>query len=305
MFPQLVAGPIVRYEDIRPALTARKTTSSSFSDGVSRFAAGLSKKVILANNAGKIAAELLGANPANVSTTAVWLGAVMFMFQIYFDFSGYSDMAIGLGKMLGFDFKENFNNPYTAKSITDFWRRWHMSLSSFFRDYVYIPLGGNRRRTALNLLLVWALTGLWHGASVNFIIWGLYFGVILVIEKYLLSGILERAPSALSRIYSLIIILFGWVIFYFTDLNKLAAFSAGFWGFSKHFTDYRTTELFLANLWMLPVFVLFSTGLPSKAAARLKNTAPVTIPIMNLILLCTSFIMLVGQSYNPFLYFRF
>jgi len=305
MFPQLVAGPIVRYADIEERLTERKITAQAFSDGISRFAAGLGKKVILANHAGKIAAELLGTNAALASTTGVWLGTLMFMFQIYFDFSGYSDMAIGLGKMIGFSFKENFDHPYISKSITEFWRRWHISLSSFFRDYVYIPMGGNRRRVVFNILFVWFLTGLWHGASVNFILWGMYFGVILLVEKYVLRRVLQRIPAVFAHLYSLIIILFGWLIFYNTDLSQLAEFAARFWGASGRMTDQRTTELFLGNIWILPVFALFSTKLPARLAGRLRDVLPVSEHIINAALLCTSFVLLIGQSFNPFIYFRF
>ena len=305
MFPQLVAGPIVRYADIEERLTERKITAQAFSDGISRFAAGLGKKVILANHAGKIAAELLGTNAALASTTGVWLGTLMFMFQIYFDFSGYSDMAIGLGKMIGFSFKENFDHPYISKSITEFWRRWHISLSSFFRDYVYIPMGGNRRRVVFNILFVWFLTGLWHGASVNFILWGMYFGVILLVEKYVLRRVLQRIPAVFAHLYSLIIILFGWLIFYNTDLSQLAEFAARFWGASGRMTDQRTTELLLGNIWILPVFALFSTKLPARLAGRLRDVLPVSEHIINAALLCTSFVLLIGQSFNPFIYFRF
>jgi len=305
MFPQLVAGPIVRYADVEERLSSRRITAKQFGDGVTRFAAGLGKKVIFANHAGKIAIELLGVNAANASTTGVWLGALMFMFQIYFDFSGYSDMAIGLGKMIGFDFKENFEHPYTSKSVTEFWRRWHISLGSFFRDYVYIPMGGNRKRAPLNIMVVWFLTGFWHGASVNFILWGMYFGIFLLVEKYVLRTFLQKIPALFSRLYCLIIVLFGWVIFYFTDLVELTAFSARFWGSARYFTDYRTTELFMANLWVLPVFALFSTKIPKLIVERLKAVVPVSETVVNFALLCVSFALLIGQSFNPFLYFRF
>lgn len=305
MFPQLVAGPIIRYIDIEDQLKHRRITPAGFSDGVTRFAAGLGKKIIFANRAGQIASELLDAPPAVMTTAGIWLGAVMFMFQIYFDFSGYSDMAIGLGKMIGFDFKENFDHPYTARSITDFWRRWHISLSSFFRDYIYIPLGGNRRHTVLNLFAVWLITGLWHGASLNFVLWGIYYFVILLIEKYFLSPMLQKAPSLISRVYSLLIVLFGWLIFYYTDWGTLSAACAAFLGFASYLSDYRVTRLFFANLWLLPVFAVFSTTIPSKLYERLKSRLPAIEPVLNLALLCLSFTLLVGQTFNPFLYFRF
>ena len=305
MFPQLVAGPIIRYADVEEKLHKRAATWEGFSSGVTRFAAGLGKKIIFANHAGKIAAELLDVSPDTMSTAGIWLGIVMFAFQIYFDFSGYSDMAIGLGKMIGFDFKENFEHPYIAKSVTDFWRRWHISLSSFFRDYIYIPLGGNRRHTILNLLIVWFITGLWHGASVNFVLWGLFYCAVLILEKYVLKDILQKVPVIFTRIYSMLIVLFGWLIFYYTDLPTLASAMAGFFGFASAPADHRVTVLFLANLWILPVFALFSTEIPVRVFTLLKNRVPVIEPIYNAALLCLSFALLVGQSFNPFLYFRF
>jgi len=305
MFPQLVAGPIIRYSDIEDRLTSRRITVRSFSDGVSRFAAGLAKKVIFANHAGKIATELLGVDAIYASTAGVWLGVIMFMFQIYFDFSGYSDMAIGLGKMIGFDFKENFDHPYVSKSVTEFWRRWHISLGLFFRDYVYIPLGGNRRRAVRNILVVWMLTGLWHGASVNFVLWGAYFGMFLLLEKYALRSVLHKIPAFFAHAYSLLVILFGWLIFYFTNLGQLGAFAARFWGASGVLTDHHTTDLFFSNMWILPVFALFSTTIPARVVARLKVNMPFSEHAINLVLLCTSFALLIGQSFNPFIYFRF
>jgi alginate O-acetyltransferase complex protein AlgI len=305
MFPQLVAGPIVRYADVEDNLTQRRVSLTGFSSGITRFAAGLAKKIILANHAGKIATRLLSAASSELTVAGVWLGAVMFMFQIYFDFSSYSDMAIGLGKMIGFDFKENFDHPYTAKSVTEFWRRWHISLSSFFRDYIYIPLGGNRKNQMFNLLVVWFITGLWHGASVNFILWGLYYCVILIIEKFALKKVLQKIPVFLARIYSLLIVLIGWLIFYYTDLSALITAGATFFGFSGRFIDHNTVGKLLANLWILPVFAVFSTRLPLTLFERLKARFPVAEPIINSILLCISFALLVGQSFNPFLYFRF
>ena len=344
MFPQLVAGPIVRYADVEEKLTQRKTTITGFSDGVARFAMGLGKKVIFANHAGKVANELLGAGTGGMPAAAVWLGALMFMFQIYFDFSGYSDMAIGLGKMIGIDFKENFDHPYEAKSITEFWRKWHISLSGFFRDYVYIPLGGNRRRAAVNMLIVWFITGLWHGASVNFVLWGLYYFLILLLEKYVIGGVadflrgrsagesgaartpfrrkyylislsrgarnrvrtsLRKIPAVFAHLYSLILILFGWLIFYYTDLTALSDAGKRFFGFAESFTNHRTNVLFFENIWIIPVLALFCTRAPKKLYSRFVSRAPVFAPIFSFLLLCFCFALLVGQSFNPFLYFRF
>ena len=312
MFPQLVAGPIIRYSDMEERLLKRTVTLEGFGGGVTRFAAGLGKKIILANHAGKVAAELLDVAPDSMTTAGIWLGIVMFAFQIYFDFSGYSDMAIGLGKMIGFDFKENFEHPYIAKSVTDFWRRWHISLSSFFRDYIYIPLGGNRRHTVRNLLVVWFITGLWHGASVNFVLWGLYYCAALILEKYVLKDVLQKVPAIVARLYSMLIVLFGWLIFYYTDLPTLASAMAGFFGFAgaRHaeaqaLAGHRVTVLLYANLWILPVLTLFSTDIPARFFSWLKSRVPAVEPVYNAALLCVSFALLVGQSFNPFLYFRF
>jgi len=303
MFPQLVAGPIIRYSDVESMLTQRETNMSSISKGISRFVMGLGKKVVFANHAGLVAAELLGL--PHTSTVAVWLGSVMFMFQIYFDFSSYSDMAIGLGKIIGFDFKENFNYPYVSKSITDFWRRWHISLGSFFRDYVYIPLGGNRKHALFNIMFVWMITGLWHGASINFVLWGLYFGIALLIEKYLLRNVLEKIPAFFGHAYCLLIVLYGWVLFYFTDLSEMAAASARFFGFGGTFVDYRAIELLLANIWILPIFAIFSTRAPIRILNIVSKRFPITEPIFNFSLLCLSFILLIGQTFTPFIYFKF
>jgi len=303
MFPQLVAGPIIRYADVEVMLTQRVTDITKISKGVSRFAMGLGKKIIFANHAGVVASELLGS--PHTSTLAVWLGSVMFMFQIYFDFSSYSDMAIGLGKIVGFDFKENFNYPYISKSITDFWRRWHISLGSFFRDYLYIPLGGNRKHAVFNLMFVWFITGLWHGASFNFIIWGMYYGIALLIEKYLLRDLLEKLPAFFRHAYCLLIVLYGWVLFYFTDLSLMATASSRFFGFGGVFADYRAIELLWANIWILPVFAIFSTRAPIRILHRVTKRLPEAEPIFNFALLCLSFILLIGQTFTPFIYFQF
>jgi len=303
MFPPLIAGPIIRYADVEKMLTKRNTSIEGISAGISRFVMGLGKKVIFANHAGLVANELLGAH--NASTQAVWLGAIMFMFQIYFDFSGYSDMAIGLGKIIGFEFKENFDYPYTSKSITEFWRRWHISLGYFFRDYLYIPLGGNRKRAVFNIMFVWMVTGLWHGASINFVMWGLYFGLILLVEKYFLRNILQKLPVFFSHIYCLFIVLFGWIIFYFTDLGQLTTFSARFFGVGGFLTDYRATELLLANLWILPIFAIFSTRGPMRLLEYVKVKLPVSEAVFNFAVLGVCFVLLIGQTFSPFIYFRF
>ncbi|MCL2387675.1 MAG: MBOAT family protein [Defluviitaleaceae bacterium] len=303
MFPQLVAGPIIKYADIEKMITQRESTKEMISKGITRFVMGLGKKILFANHAGLVANELLG-SPYS-STLGIWLGAVMFMFQIYFDFSAYSDMAIGLGKIIGFDFLENFNYPYVSKTVTDFWRRWHISLGSFFREYLYIPLGGNRKRAVFNIMIVWFATGLWHGASVNFIIWGMYFGVALLIEKYLLRRVFEKLPAFLGHAYCMLIVLYGWVLFYFTDLSQLGSASARFFGFGGLFADYRAIELLLSNVWILPIFAIFSTRAPIRIFNNLKKRYPISEPIFNFGLLCISVILLIGQTFTPFIYFRF
>ena len=225
MFPQLIAGPIVQYADVDEQLASREVSWTKFGEGSMYFIRGLAKKVLLANTSGMIFTEVSGLAKGNIAVVTAWLGAFAYMFQIYFDFSGYSDMAIGLGKMFGFEFNMNFNYPYVSKSITEFWRRWHISLSSWFRDYVYIPLGGNRVskiKHIRNLLIVWFLTGLWHGAAWNFVAWGLYYGVILIIEKYFLSPVLDRLPDVVRHIYSIVLVVIGWVLFFSSSFGQAA-----------------------------------------------------------------------------------
>lgn len=224
MFPQLIAGPIVRYSTISAEINRRSISMHDLAEGSFRFLVGLGKKVILANQLGELSAAFLDGDFASLSTGGAWIGILAYTMQIYFDFSGYSDMAIGMGRCMGFHFDENFNYPYVTRTITEFWRRWHISLGSFFRDYVYIPMGGNRRHQPLNILVVWFLTGLWHGASWNFVLWGLYFGAIIMLEKYTIVKIQDRIPGFILHIYSLFIIVFGWVIFYFTDITRMGGF---------------------------------------------------------------------------------
>lgn len=302
MFPQLVAGPIIRYADVQDALADRKTTLDSFSSGITRFAVGLGKKVLLANAAGR-AVDLLFFGNAAFTVLGSWLGIIFFTFQIYFDFSGYSDMAIGLGRMFGFDFKENFNYPYIAGTVTDFWRRWHISLSSFFRDYVYIPLGGNKKRQLFNLLIVWFLTGLWHGASWNFIIWGMYYGLLLIIEKFVLQNLLKRI-GIFRHVYSLLIIIIGWAIFYFTDISQLGRWFTSAAGGAR-LMDYRVVSVFYTNIFLLAVMAVACTPLPSIIMGRIRLKFSAIEPVANAILIIICFIVLVGQTYSPFLYFKF
>ncbi len=316
MFPQLIAGPIVRYVDVANEIAQRKVRAVDFSDGVTRFLIGLTKKAVFANFVGKLAENYLVGDISSNTTLGAWIGIVAYFFQIYFDFAGYSDMAIGMGKMLGFTFKENFNYPYVATSITDFWRRWHMSLSSFFRDYIYIPLGGNRRMQLRNMFVVWLLTGLWHGASWNFVLWGLYYFLILTFEKYVLKGIMPKIPKILRLAYSLFFVIIGWVFFYFEDLSKIleqlkTMFHIG------DVTGYSQTDIttLVNNVFLLIICAVAVTPLVSfaakKANTKLQNSPNGTIISgvttfvfqVAVLIICAS--CLVGSTYNPFLYFRF
>lgn len=313
MFPQLIAGPIVNYNDIYKQLVNRKESISKFGEGVQRFIIGLGKKVILANNIGLIWSQVKEIPLNDLSVVLAWIGIIAFTLQIYFDFSGYSDMAIGLAKMFGFDFLENFDYPYISKSITEFWRRWHMSLGGWFREYIYIPLGGNKKGTLIqvrNLFIVWFATGLWHGASTNFIVWGLYFGVILLIEKLYLKDLLKRIPTIFSHIYTLIIVIIGWVIF---DMNTLPA--AGHYikimfGLGNNiFIDNMAKYILSTNFIILLLGLICSTKLIKNYTNKLKSTLKekdvFLVASINLLILIISTAYLVGASYNPFLYFRF
>lgn len=313
LFPQLVAGPIVRYSDISEEIADRTSTLEDTAYGITRFCAGLGKKVLIANTAGKLASNYLDSDLTTLSTPAAWFGLLLFSLQIYYDFSGYSDMAIGLGRIFGFHFYENFAHPYISRSATEFWRRWHISLGGFFRDYLYIPLGGNRKHQYLNLLIVWFLTGLWHGASWNFILWGLYFGLFIMIEKRFLLKILSRIPRFISHIYLLFVAVIGWAIFYFTDLSRLGNFFSALFGMTTAAPDPMLGTVILNHIFFLaaaiigcmPIFPKISNMLTRKG----KAYAPAAVSIAQLagccILLVLSTIMLVGSSYNPFLYFRY
>ncbi len=308
LFPQLVAGPIVRYETIAAEITGRQEGFEDVYQGLQRFIMGLGKKLLLANAFGAEAETIFAMDSALRATPTAWLGAFLYGLQIYFDFSAYSDMAIGMGRMFGFHFLENFNYPYTAKSITDFWRRWHISLSSWFRDYVYIPLGGNRRglpRQILNLFAVWALTGLWHGASWNFVLWGLYWCVLLILEKFLLGKALEKLPGVLRHAYALILIMLGWVIFNCTELPQLGGYLADLFRFRGGFD--HTLLVLRQNV---PEF-LFGAALCTPLPLRLfrrgadKPWAELLRCLWLLIVLVLSVLALTGSSFNAFIYFRF
>lgn len=315
MFPQLIAGPIVRYIDIEEQLKERSINSTKFGEGAMYFIRGLAKKVVLANTFGSVYEQVAAMQMGSFSTLTAWVGAIAYAFQIYFDFGGYSDMAIGLGKMFGFEFLPNFNYPYIAKSITDFWRRWHISLSTWFREYVYIPLGGNRctpSRHILNLLIVWMLTGLWHGAQWNFMFWGLYYGVILILEKYLWGSKIEKLPSAVQHIYAFVLVLFGWVFFFSPTLGYAGQYLKVMFGIgAKGIFDKQGFFMIFTNWLLIVIAILASaprgykllkkiTGCWQSEEVRTIVTCAVYIAMF---LLCIAF--LVTETYNPFLYFRF
>ena len=312
LFPQLIAGPIVRYSDIEDQISKRTVTTEAFSAGTTRFMAGLGKKVLIANYAGSLATSLLK-DIDSAAVMSVWFGVLFYAFQIYFDFSGYSDMAIGLGKMFGFDYPENFKYPYISTSITEFWRRWHITLSSFFRDYVYIPLGGNRvgiPRQILNLLIVWGLTGLWHGASWNFVLWGLYYFFFLCLEKFILKKFFAKIPSPIRWLYSMSVVLVGWMIFYFDDFQTLiTAFSVAFGHTGNAFTDPVSETLIINNIPFILIAAIASTPVLNVIRRLVEKSSPLTESILrivyNIVMLILCVASLVGSTYNPFLYFRF
>ncbi len=310
LFPQLIAGPIVRYKDIADQLDERHETLDKFASGVERFVVGLGKKVLIANNVGMLW-DVYANTPASELTFAgAWMAAIAFSLQIYFDFSGYSDMAIGLGRMLGFEFLENFNYPYISRTVTEFWRRWHMSLGTWFRDYVYIPLGGSRKglpRQMLNLLIVWALTGLWHGASWTFLFWGLYYAFFLVLEKMFLLKWLDRLPRFVGHIYTLLIAISGWVIFQQTSVGQTMVFFKAMYGFGQAGFIAGKDLYYLAGFGAL-LLVGCAASLP--AGRDLYKKLPekcraVAAPVLIAVVLVVSTAYLVDSTYNPFLYFRF
>jgi len=316
MFPQLIAGPIVRYNTVAQEISKRHVSSSDLADGIYRFMIGLGKKVILANQLSEISDQFLTNGFDELTTTGAWIGITAFTLQIYFDFSGYSDMAIGLGRCLGFHFNENFRHPYCCNSITDFWRRWHISLGSFFRDYLYIPMGGNRQHQALNILVVWFLTGMWHGASWNFIIWGVYFGLIVTIEKYTLLRIKSYIPSPILHVYSLILIIIGWGIFYFEDSSRMIQFFEISFGQKNSLHDFVTISALTDNCWLWVICLLFCLPLRDKGAKLLERLTSdgswiqeflrLSIRVViSVVLLLVSVSLLVGATNNAFIYTRF
>ena len=316
MFPQLIAGPIVRYTTIDQQLRHRRESSVMFAEGVHRFVIGLGKKVLLANNAGALWDYIRVMPAGKIPVVMAWMGLAAFTFQIYFDFSGYSDMAIGLGKMFGFTFLENFDYPYLSRSVTEFWRRWHISLGTWFREYVYIPLGGNRcgwLRHIINILIVWLLTGIWHGANWNFLIWGLYYAVILLAEKHIYGKYLKKIPRVLVHIYCMLLVMIGWYIFSYNDIAAGKAFFPALFGLAGNsFAGGETLYLILGNLILFALLAIGSTRLPARFGNGIMERVKghdVICTILRVLFYIAIFVLsvayLVDASYNPFLYFRF
>ena len=314
MFPQLIAGPIVRYADVEKQLRSRTLSLTKFGDGVLWFLRGLGKKVLLANNIGMVFDTIVAMGSDERSVLTAWIGCLAYTMQIYYDFSGYSDMAIGLGKMLGFEFVKNFEYPYISRSITEFWRRWHISLGTWFREYVYIPLGGNRvsvPKHIRNIMVVWILTGFWHGAAWNFMFWGFYYGILLLVEKYFLHSILEKAPAFVSHIYTMLLVMIGWVFFFSSSMGQAGAYLGNMIGITgAGLVDHTGVYYLTTNLILMIVMILCATpkvygwfrhfALEDNSALRLTATILVYVGIF-----VASTAYLVNMTYNPFLYFRF
>ena len=309
LFPQLIAGPIVQYKTVEHELMFRRESVFEASRGMQRFVVGLAKKVLIANQVGALWEEIAAMSAPSAATA--WLGAIAFTFQIYFDFSGYSDVAIGLGHLFGFHFLENFEHPYESRTVTEFWRRWHISLSTWFREYVYISLGGNRHgkaRQILNLAIVWFLTGLWHGASWNFVLWGMYYALLLILEKLFLLRWLDKAPRFVGHLYTILCFIMGWVLFAITDFSQLGQYLSAM--FTATFADGTALYLLRSNAVLLVLAAVGCTTGPlrlwNRVEARLSDGAAVTLRTVGVVvLLLLSIAFLVGDSYNPFLYFRF
>lgn len=312
MFPQLIAGPIVQYADIDRQLKRRKTTFTKFGEGTTWFLRGLGKKVLLANNIGMTFDAIAAIPTGELSVVTAWIGCLAYTMQIYYDFSGYSDMAIGLGKMFGFEFMKNFDYPYISKSVTEFWRRWHISLGSWFREYVYIPLGGNRvslPKCIRNIFVVWILTGFWHGAAWNFIVWGLYYGILLFLEKYALKNVLERLPGFIKHLYTMILVMIGWVFFFSSSLGNAFSYIGAMFGMQgRAFVDGTARYYMTSSI----VLLLFAIGCATPRAYRYfrkfsfskKGRVGISVAAYGVILLLST-AYLVNATYNPFLYFRF
>ena len=311
LFPQIIAGPIVRYETVDEELENKNISIDNFTEGMKRFIIGLGKKVLIANNIGALWHVIEIGDYASLTFILAWFAILAFALQIYFDFSGYSDMAIGLAKIFGMKFDENFNFPYISKNITEFWRRWHITLSSWFRDYIYIPLGGNRKgilKQIRNILIVWFLTGAWHGASWNFILWGVYFGVILILEKIFILKVLDKVGKVFSHIYTIILILIGWVIFAFEDLGEIEAYLYAMFNVNNFVNN--ETLYYLKNYGLIMILgIICSTLLANKVIDKFNKANNKGFKIIEVIVYMTIFILctanLVSDSFNPFLYFRF
>ena len=321
LFPQIVAGPIVRYEDVQNEIDDRKITEAMIAGGISRFITGLGKKVLIADNIGILWTEIKAMEYSQLSAVSAWLGILAFTFQIYFDFSGYSDMAIGLGKMMGFTFPENFDYPYMSRSISEFWRRWHMTLGGWFKSYVYFPLGGSKKglpRTVINLLIVWTITGIWHGAAWNFMLWGAYFGVLIVLEKLFLGKWLEKIPSFFSWLYTFVLVVFGWIMFDgvapntldFGDMfSQVFTYIAAMFGANRVFADNFAVNS-LVNYGVIFAIAIFgSTDITKKLVNRVREKAPEWVqygyPIVQTCVMLASVAFITTSSYHPFLYFNF
>ena len=315
MFPQLIAGPIVRYVDIEEQLRQRSFGIVKFGRGAMFFIRGLAKKVVIANSIGTVYEQVMQLPVGTVSVLTSWVGCLAYAFQIYFDFSGYSDMAVGLGKMFGFEFRRNFHYPYVSKSITEFWRRWHISLSTWFREYVYIPLGGNRcggQRNMVNLILVWALTGLWHGAEWNFLFWGLYYGVLLILEKHVWGALMDRLPGVIQHIYTFVLVMVGWVFFFSPDLGSALDYIGMMFGMGASALADRQAVFLLTTHWLL--FLLCILGSSSIGWTILRafmesykkgRTQRIMSCVIYMGIFLVSVAFLVTETFNPFLYFRF
>ena len=321
LFPQIVAGPIVRYEDIQNEIDERTITEKMVGDGISRFIVGLGKKVLIANNIGLLWSEIKAMEYGSLSAATAWMGILAFTFQIYFDFSGYSDMAIGLGKMMGFNFPENFNYPYMSHSISEFWRRWHITLGDWFKSYIYFPLGGSRKglpRTIFNLLVVWTVTGIWHGASWNFMMWGAYFGVLIVLERLFLGKVLEKIPAFFSWLYTFVMVVFGWVLFdavapgtvgFASMFDQVGTYIAAMFGGNGVFMDNMAIN-YIVNYGLIFAVCMFgSSDVMKSIAGFIRKKAPVWVqygfPIVNTVVMLASIAYLSTSTYNPFLYFNF
>jgi alginate O-acetyltransferase complex protein AlgI len=313
MFPQLISGPISKYSNMERQLDSRKESLIAFGKGVERFILGLGKKIIIANNLGLIWTQIKATDINSLSITSAWIGIIFYTLQIYFDFSGYSDMAIGLGYMIGFETKENFDYPYISKSITEFWRRWHISLGNWFRDYIYIPLGGNRKGKLVqfrNIFIVWFTTGLWHGASWNFIIWGLYFGVFIVVEKLFLYKMLNKIPSILCNIYTMILVSIGWVLFDMDSLSKAITYIKIMFGIGNNpVTDNLSMYIISTNMVILIIAILGCVPLVRSLLdfkkRKLQFIGTLIAVTLEILVLIVSISYLINESYTPFLYFKF